>query len=241
MKRGFFAGILFFALIASVEAEEVSPKKATDGFIDLQGYYDTRNFSILSIDLLANLPAHFQYFSFVNLFNPPDKNSNHDLENYFTEQNLRWFLPKKLPFALTFQWAILSGTDNDIARFGFLWQLSKTPWLDQFFQKIHMNYFINFHALQIDSAPGTGWQIEHVYNITPFPDFFHRRVYIKGFADHNMTYGAGGDENIWATEHQLGCRLVNWFYAIAEFRRNEFMDKKNGVGLGLEYVIHFGE
>lgn len=243
MKKKLSLGLAFFCFwcaIAKAEDAALAPKKSLGGFMDFNAYYDTRDFSVVTINLLGNLPARFQYFSLTNFSNPVSTSTNLDLEAYYTEHHLRWFLPKELPIALTTQWVSVSGTNNEIARFGFLWQVSNTVWLKDFFEKIHMFYFINFHPLQIDSVPGTGWEIEHVYNIDIFPSVFGNRVYLGGFADHDMNYGAGSNQNQWVTEHQLGVRLIDWLHAVVEFKRNEyFATDRTGLGLGLEYKIVF--
>jgi hypothetical protein len=229
------------ALILAVPLSALAggAEKSVSGFIDFNGYYDTRDFNVLTLNILADLPARFQYFSLTNYFGSLNTNQNFDLENFLTEQNLRWGLPGGIPLDLTYQWLIQSGAGNDLGRFGFRWRLSSTPWLDRLFKKLRMTYSINFHLLQTDfhPSPGFGWQVEHVYRINLLKD----RLYIYGFADHNMNYGGGigGNNHRWVSETQLGVRLIAGLHAVAEFRRNEFLSEKNGLGLGLEYLIRF--
>lgn len=219
-------------------------KNALNGFLDFNGYYATGNSEILTLNLQANLPYRFQYFSLNDFFQPQNRNDSGEVHTFLSEQNLRWGLPKNIPVDLTFQWFMTSGLDNDRARFGARWRLSSTPWLEKFFKMIHMFYSVNFHVLETDFTHSIeSWQIEYVYQIKILPTLLKERVYLRGFADHNMRYGSqatAGNNHIWVTEHQVGIRAVNWLYVVAEYRYNEFFaSKRNDVGIGLEYQINF--
>lgn len=220
-----------------------SSAKKVSGFLDFNLYYDTRDFSVFTFNALSNLPNRFQYFSLTNFYNSIDTDRNTDLTSFYTEQHLRWNFIEDVPLDLTMLWNIQSGSHNDTLRFGLRWRVTDTKWWDDFFKKIGFSYSINFHALQIElnENPGKGWQIEHVYYWLIFPKTFEKRIYFGGFADHNMRYGSnfGSDNHVWVTEHQLGIRTIDQFFIIAEFRRNEFLSEKNGLGLGLEYKIKF--
>ncbi len=63
--------------------------KPLKGLIDINGYYDTREFTVLTINLLASLPWRLQYFSLTNYSNPIESDTAQDLENFYSEQNLR--------------------------------------------------------------------------------------------------------------------------------------------------------
>ena len=218
-------------------------KNTLSGFIDLNGYRDTRGFSEATINVLTNLPYHFQYFSLTNFSNANVRN-DWDLTGYYSEHSLRWSFWEKWPLALSVQWALANGGDNDKFRFGLLWKIAKTPMLKKFFEKIHMSFFVTFFGLDTNfSDPVKHAQIEYVYLIQVLPSLLKDRVYVAGFADQNFRFGnsaTAGNRNIWVTEHQLGVRLVNWLYAVVEFRRNEFFAaQKNGVGFGAEYKLVF--
>src|SRR3989338_4089976 len=106
LSISFLSCSIFLGLVSQAKAEETknSLPKASFGFIDLNVYpYDTRDLSTYTINLLANLPARLQYFSFVNYTTPVSTNKNFDLQNFYTEQNLRWGLPKDLPLDATIQ------------------------------------------------------------------------------------------------------------------------------------------
>ena len=101
-----------------------------------------------------------------------------------------------------------------------------------------MNSFsINIFPLQLDSVDGFNWQIEYFYRFQILLSIFLDRVYLSGFADQNLD--SRGDSK-WVTQHQLGVQIVSQFFAVAEFRYNELLpSKKEGMGLGLQYVILF--
>ena len=102
-----------------------------------------------------------------------------------------------------------------------------------------MRYQIYFHLLQMDfePSPGWGWQMEHAYQI----DFIPGRLYLNGFADHNLQYNGygGGDRHVWVHEHQLNLHLMEDLFAIAEIRHEDFLDPSTGYGLGMEYLFRF--
>jgi hypothetical protein len=227
----------------SIDQEKKSSKKTIDGFLDFNGYYDTRDFSIITINALANFPYRFQYFSLTNFFSDIGDDNIFDLDSFYSEQNIRWSLSKKSPLDLTLQGVFRSGNNNDLMRSGIRWRLNNTKIFTKFFKKINVFYSINFHLLQTNFEDEiNGWQIEHVYRINLFPKNFDNRVYLTGFADHNMTYLAAlqGNNHYWVTEHQLGIKLISELYAVFEYRYNEYLrSRKNGFGLGLEYKINF--
>lgn len=219
-------------------------EKARPGFLDFNGYYDTRDLSVMTLNILADLPARFQYFSLTNYSNSASADQPEDLDTFYTEQNLRWTPREEIPLDLSTQWVTRSGPDNDIARLGVRWRPASTPVVQEWFDAIGLNYFVILHLVQFDQLPsdGTRMQIEHAYRWPVFPSLLDGRVYLGGFIDHNMWFNPprGIDTNTVVTEHQLGVRLLGELYAVAEFRRNEFfLSRKNGVGFGLEYRVPF--
>lgn len=220
--------------------QSVSP--APKGFIDFNTYYATGNSEIFTINILANLPHRFQYFSLNNFFRPNNRDRSFDINTLYSEQNLRWGLAKNLPLDLAAQWAMSTGLDNDRARLGLRWRLASTSWLKKFFKKINMVYSVTLFGLETDFTNQIqSFQIEHAYNIFILPKLLKKRVYVRGFADHNMRFASqvvSGNNHVWVTNHQFGVRLVDHFYFITEYRYNEFFpQKKHDVGIGLEYKI----
>lgn len=226
-------------IFAQEEKVEVEPHK-NSGFIDLNGYYDTRDFSVLTINLFASLPNRFQYFSLTNYTN--NQNSP-DLEGFYAEHNLRWAISEKTPLDLTYQYALRQGERNDDHRLGLRWRLHNTRFLNNVFSKLNMVYTVNPMFIQFRSKSHAEYMtiIEHAYKIQIFPKRLNNRVYIAGFADQNLNW-LDNDKLAfeWVSEHQLGIRLIDELYAVAEYRINTFLpDEKYGVGYGLEYKILF--
>jgi len=141
--------------------------KAINGYLDFNAYYDTQALGVFTINALANLPNQFQYFSLTNYTNNPEDKLA-DLQNFFTEQNLRWAIPNDIPFDLTTQWVTRSGTKNDLLRFGTRWRARETPWIGEILKKINFNYTLNFHIFEINEQSGYQWQMEHVYRLDIF-------------------------------------------------------------------------
>ena len=211
------------------------------GFMDFNGYYDTREFSVLTLNLLAKLPNRIQYFSLTN-YQGPSKSS--DLSNFYSEQNLRWGVSKDSPIDATIQYVIRNKTMNDDLRFGFRWRLHNTSIIDSFFHKMNMTYSVNPMLVQLREKTSTKilTLVEHVYNINILPRLFNDRMYLGGFADHNMQKTTNGKiRHNWVTEHQLGFRIIDQLYIISEYRINTFLQNKqqNGLGYGFEYKIKF--
>ena len=108
------------------------------------------------------------------------------------------------------------------------------------FGKFNTRYWINIHGLQLDEVQGGyRWQIEHVFRVDILPETFDERVYLGGFADHNIAHHEG-TESTWLEEAQFGVRIYNDFYGVFEQRYNGFRTgAKSSFGLGVEYVHRF--
>lgn len=115
-------------------------KHHTTGFIDFNMYYDTRDFNVMTINILAKLPNRFQYFSLTNYLSD---NESVDLANFYSEQNLRWQINKMSSLDLTLQYVMRQGSANDDLRFGVRWRLSDTRKLAGIFKKLNMSYSLN--------------------------------------------------------------------------------------------------
>jgi len=223
--------ILSFAYSGLAQADSVRAKPS--GFIDFNGYYDTRKQTDFNINILAILPHNFSYFSLTN-YNGSSNTS--DVESFYTEQNLIWKPFKNVPIKLDLQGVLKSGDSNDALRFGPRFQMTKIkPW-KAFFEKINFNYFVTTFLIQGNQGAGIQWmsQIEHVYKL----NLFKRRVYLGGFADQNFQFDQS-QKIKWVTEHQLGVRIIREFYFVTEFRVNHYLEDDTGLGVGFEYKIKF--
>lgn len=214
------------------------------GSIAVQGYYDTRDFAIVTIDTFAKLHHNLEYFSFVNFYSPTNASNRLDTERYFTEQHLRWGPAENFPLDLTGQFTFQTGTNNDVFRPGVRWRAHDTPILDRFLDMANLTYTLNITPYTIELSSQTGWQMqfEHFYRWQVFPSYFDDRVYVQGFFDHNIGFdGAiGGDSQKIVTEHQVGFRTVDQLYVVGEFRYNEYWaGDEFGIGLGVEYKLLF--
>lgn len=216
--------------------------KDLHGYIDLNGYYDFRKFDIFTNNTLIDFPGRFQYFSFTNIFGPFGTADDFRFSRYYTEQNIRWNPTNKLPLDLATQW-VSGSTYKDVLRFGSRLRLQDIPSTKKFFRKMNLIYNITFFPIQYDRSKGYDAQIEHFYRLQVLPGLLGDRVYISGFADLNFLYGSDNprNHNPWVTETQLGVRIINQVYVVAEYRFNQFLPKgkKNGLGVGLEYLIKF--
>ena len=207
----------------------------TTGFLDFNTYYDTRDFSVMTINILAKLPNRLQYFSLTNY---QSADASADLASFYSEQNVRWQLKTKSPFDITLQYVMRQGSKNDDVRLGLRWRLSNTPKIEKFFKALKMSYSINPMIIQfrVNAHTKSMTQIEHVYRIKLYKD----RVYIGGFADQNFDYSNNKLSFKWVSEHQLGVRLISQLYVVTEYRINDFLENDNtGLGIGLEYIIKF--
>ena len=228
--------IIILGLLCSfnISAQDIEKHKTT-GFLDFNGYYDTREFSVITINILAKLPNRFQYFSLTNY---QSASHSSDLESFYSEHNLRWQIKKDCPLDLTYQFVMRQGTGNDDFRLGVRWRLSNTPKLAAVFKKLNMSYSINPMLIQFRVNTHTKYmtQTEHVYRIKLYKD----RVYLGGFADQNFVYINNNISFKWVTEHQLGIRIIDQLYAVAEYRINEFLTSEyTGLGYGIEYKVKF--
>ena len=238
---------IYFLLLLTVNSngyaqdttEIKQAKHVNKGFLDFNGYYDTREFSVMTLNLLAVLPHRFQYFSLTN-FQGPTRTS--DLSNYYSEQNVRWNFMKNIPLDFTSQWVLKSGINNDVLKFGFRWSLHKSKGLRNFFKKLNLSYSINPFFIQFAQNKQTQYltQIEHVYKLKILPTVLNDRIYIGGFIDQNFLSDNNKVMMKFVTEHQLGLRIIDQLYAVLEFRINEYLPNDNyGFGYGLEYKIKF--
>ena len=223
-----------FQIFAQQEQQSAPPFQ-NHGFIDVNGYYDTRSYTDLTINALVNMNHRFQYFSLC-VFTGSENNNNTDVERFISEQNIRWKIKKGSPIDISVQYVIKSNPRNDALRVGIKWHITKMEGVLAFFEKLNFDYFLNTFPVEIgyDNTGDYKGQFEHVYRI----GLLKNHAYLSGFADQNMLLNNKNIETNWVTEHQLGIRLIKDFYAIVEYRRNDYVDS-SGFGFGLEYKIIF--
>ena len=232
--------VLFFCLtfIVKFTISQEQKTSKTEGFMDFNGYYDTREFSVLTINMMANFPNRFQYFSLTNY---EGQSTTSDIGNLYSEHNLRYPVSRKLPLDYTLQYVLRSGLDNDDIRLGFRWRLTQTPWVGAFLKKHKVFVSANPMVVQFRENASTKWmtQIEYVYNFRPFKKLLKNKLYFAGFADQNFLQEDSKTLTKWVTEHQVGYSVLKNFYVVLEYRINDFSSKVSGLGYGLEYKIVF--
>ncbi|NQY79856.1 MAG: hypothetical protein HRT47_06045 [Candidatus Caenarcaniphilales bacterium] len=202
------------------------------GYIDINAYYPALESDIFTLNNFLDLPYGFEYFSFIN-FNFPD---------YYTEQDLYWKIPKA-PLDIATQYVSQSGNENEAFRFGTRLRISETSLLKKLCEKINLIYHVTVFPGNVDNFDGYTLLVEHFYRIQLLEKWLGDRLYLSGFLDNNLFIDSSfSDSSVTVTEHQIGFRLVNQLYAIAEVRYNGFLPDKNvGLGVGLEYNIEFGK
>lgn len=211
------------------------------GFIDLNAYYDTRDATTFTINYLSVLSERLTYFSFINYQQFSFTGDNDDFNDFYSEHMLYFSPVKKLPFDLVSQAVFMGGSRNDKLRLGINWRAHDTPWLGEILRKLNIRYAPAFHLLQLgyqQPLDDFTWQIEHVWSVQILPKLTNRRIYLSGFADQTI----GGEiARGLISETQLGFRIVDQFYAVAEYRYFGYFpeEHRHGVGLGLQYMVLF--
>lgn len=242
-----FALLKIFVIVALLSSSLASAqeKKLPTGFLDFNfyPYTEEKADTAFTINVGADLESGFQYASLTNFNRDPESAALTEFDTFYTEQDLRWSPFTESPyniFQLSFQAVLRTGVDNDAFRLGLRWKTSETPGIRDIFEALNGTYSIVFHGAQFDKMDGYQWQIEHRFRFNILPEAFDNRVYLAGFADHNFNH-EGGLDTTWVEEAQLGVRLVDNWYAIAEQRYNGFRKgDESSLGLGVEYLIRFG-
>jgi hypothetical protein len=258
MQNKLFLPLLFlFFLVKTSDSFSVGGKEAPAdstpvtppaeqhrfGFMDANAYYDTRDASTISINYLALLNKRLSYFAFVNFQQgAPGKVPNiWNFDFFYSEHNLTYTPFLKIPIDINAQMVMVSLPNSTKFRFAPSLRVHDIWGIKNFFKKINLRYGINFHVVQFGNEfplDDFDWQMEHFYRWDILPKLTKNRIYISGFTDH--TFGGPMSAGV-VGEHQLGIRLFDQFYAVAEYRYfSYFPDQyKEGVGLGLEYCVLF--
>lgn len=212
--------------------EDQKPQ-AIRGFVDFNGYYDTRNSFDLTLNALVILPKQWQYLTFTNYYSNP---KSLDFSSYYSEHHLYKGIGRS-PVDFSLQLMTLSGASNDALRFGLRYKFGANSHLAEWFKKKGLVYNLALHLYQIDNqverTPFLS-QVEHFYRL----NIYKERLYLSGFIDQDLYYSPEF-RVMSVTEHQLGYRFYNNWLMVAEFRYNPYLNQKVGVGLGLEYFMPY--
>ena len=226
----------FVAAPATAEKEVESSKLAID--VNLYPYLDrVSSDTDLTVNINASLPGRFSYFSYMNF-----RGVTHSGSVAFnrSEQNLRWSLSDKLPIDLNLQAILIEGDGNDVLQLGVGWRASDTRFLKSFFDRLNLSYRLTFHLKRFTSGDDSAWQMEHFFRMS-FPGI-SERLYLSGFLDQTFDLDLPDTfpRNPIVSEVQLGFRLFDRFYAITEYRINEFrLSEKYNLALGVEYKFRW--
>ena len=191
------------------------------------------------LTLVTNLrlPARFSYFSYVNFVGATNGDSFGALRS---EQNLRWSIAEKLPIDLNFQAVLIDGAGNDFSQLGIGWRLHDTPGLSEFFERINLIYRLTFQLKRFGNVDTDSWQTEQFFKMT-FPGL-SERLYLSGFIDQTYDLDVPDvlPKNPVVLEVQGGVRIWHQFYAIGEYRRNDYrVGREENFAAGIEFKYAF--
>ena len=230
--------ILVFAIIEIPSfAADKSPAMLW-GQLSLYPYQDRVDDDVdLTLTLNAQLPGLFSYFSYQNF---RGVFSEGDAQFDRSEQNLRWALSEKSPIDLNLQAVLVKGDGNDRWHLGFGWRLHDTSFLKDFFDRLNLTYRLTFQLKRFASVDEDARQMEHFFKMK-FPRE-SERFYLSGFLDQtfNSDLPDTFSKNPVVTEIQFGARVFDQFYAVAEYRNNQFRTSENhNIALGIEYKFRW--
>ena len=209
------------------------------GFIDFNYYYDDRQLNVMTVNLLALLPADIQYFSLTDLTAPADSRDSgiFDLSNFYMEHHFRRPIAKDNEWLKPLDWTVQyvdGSTVKDLIRLGtrVRTQDIEGP-IGEFVKKTGLWFNVDFHWYESD---GEGMEIEPVYGGKYLDGFF----IVEGFADIDFAQKNDADDAI-VTEHQVGIRLIDNLYYVTEFKYNGFRGDGDrwSTAFGLKYTISF--
>ena len=232
-KRSFGLIVVLAAIgVASANAADGPPQLTVN--TNLYPYLDpVENDTDLTLVINARLPARFSYFSFLNF---QGLMSEGDFEFGRSEQNLRWALSDKLPLDLNLQAIIVEGSGNDVTQFGIGWRVHNTPGLGDFLSRINLIYRITFQLKRFSSGDDDAWQMEHYFKLR-FPGLSDR-LYLSGFIDQTFDLDMPDEfpDVLIVAEVQGGVRIWKNFYAVVEYRNNDFrLGNESNLAAGIEY------
>ena len=182
------------------------------------------------------LSQRFSYFSYANMQGVVTEG---DAVFARSEQNLRFAVSDTVPIDLSLQGVIIRGGGNDVYQLGVSWRIHDTPSFKDFFDRINLIYRLTFHLKRFETDDDA-WQMEHFFLMT-FPGMSDR-LYFSGFIDQTFGVDLPGSarSSPIVAELQLGMRLFNNFYAVAEYRNNDFrIGNEKNFAAGIEYKFRW--
>ena len=224
-------------VVSTADAQNSGPPKGTIDF-NLYPYQHTLDDDTdFTMTTNAKLPGRFSYFSYMNFKGVLSGGSAFLVRS---EQDLRYSLSDSSPLDLIMEGVLVKGDGNDFSQLGLGWRLHDTPGWQDFFDRIHLLYRVTFYLKRFGVEDTNAWAIKHWFKLT-FPEKFDR-MYLSGYI--NQTFGQDLPEsmpdNPVVSEVQVGVRLWNRFYAIGEYRVNQYrIGDESNFAAGIEYKFRW--
>jgi len=226
-----FVSIVLLLLLAPVIYAQQPPR--ANLLLNFYPYHSTvKDDYDFSMDLGINITDRLSYFGFVNLANVFTSGG---IKFQISEQSIRWIPARNLPIDLVYQHVFRYGHDNDTIQLGTRWRVSSTELFKDMFRQLNLNYSVQFFVKRFDQRINDGWQISHGY-LMSFPHISDR-LYLTGFIDQNLDEkrANGTKFNPVVAEAQIGFRVFQKLYAVAEYRINEYRENnKTNLSVGFE-------
>jgi hypothetical protein len=235
--------LFWFMLLGCCSLLNTAQADDWHGFVDFNLYpvmSKVENDTTFTVNAFIKFTDRLSYFSLNNFSQQHGSGKLPKFDTSYSEQNLRLKMSENSPFDLTFQANFRSGPNNDRHRLGIRWRPNDTHLIGEFLDKIHLNYALNWHAIQFDHESSHVWQLEHAFRLT-LP-YLSKRLYIAGFVDHTFNENPPKDfpTNPIVAEAQLGYEVVDNFFLVTEYRVNQYRRSDvNSIAMGLEYKIPF--
>ncbi len=198
-------------------------------------YADAREFSTASVVVSAKqLPFGLSLWGFSD-FHGDQQSNNFKLTRSFSEYRLShngiesWTGIKGLGLQAEFD--VLSGKGNDVARAGLTYKHNlPLPWM----RDSGRQGWLQWRVLPYQTN-NSGSQGSLIFNV-PFTE----RIGLTGFADYNVR---DGGSNRWVIEPEINVRLSQDFYALVEYRYNQFESSNpqldgSAFALGVRYQFN---
>lgn len=212
------------------DAETVIPQPIVkrNASASITTYWDTREYTTVSIITSTSLPYGFSIWGFTDLHGVQNEGQDvFDHSRFLMEYRLSQKISPDYAVGLKgLGWQVeyddFNGSSNEVVRCGLTYRqnfngfMSKSSWL----QFRYFPYETN----------GDGQQISLIYYLS-----LTDRIWISGFADYNVIEGS---KDRWVVEPQLNYKLSDQVTAVVEYRLNQYEQananlKGEGIAFGL--------
>lgn len=228
----------FFLIVFTTHTVRAAPGKSKISDrpqITAAYYLDNRDFNTLTIIVSSKrLPLGLSMWGFTDLHgDAKGAGSRSDFTRSFSEYTLsdrglgrRIGMPG---IGVRLEYNDAGGLNNSLLRFGITYQHKQirfSPFTDQ-------RGWLEIRGFPLESD-GDGGQLALAYFLP-----IHHRVTVSGFADLNFINN--GSSQRWVIEPQLNVQIHNQFWAVLEYRYNDFerVSKLDGEGFAAGIRIDF--